>query len=154
MIGGLSPTQRTLRDLRQQGRICAIAEKWNPFGGPINPKTARRVGIRKDLFGWIDIVVLDPERGIGGIQSTGQAFSEHVKKLLDSECTENVIEWLKSGKCCTCGNHLTFVEVWGWRQLVKKRGGKAKVWVPRVREITLDDFGEGSDLGHGGNENE
>ena len=26
---GLSPTQRTLRALRSQGRICAIVEKWN-----------------------------------------------------------------------------------------------------------------------------
>jgi hypothetical protein len=120
---GLSATQRTLRLLRQQGRVCAIAEKWNPHVGPH--------GIRQDLFGWIDIVALDPERGIIGVQSCGQSFSEHLRKICDSECTENVIEWLRcSGK----------VELWGWRKLLVKRGGKARVWVPRAREITLEDF--------------
>jgi len=76
---------------------------------------------------------LDPQRGIGGIQSTGQAFSQHVKKLLDGDCTENVIEWLKAGG---------FIEIWGWRKILKKWGGKAKIWAPRVREITLEDFGD------------
>lgn len=127
---GLSPTQRTLRALRQEGRICDIAEKWNPFGGPIIK--GKRVGVRRDLFGFIDVVVLDPQRGIGGIQSTGQAFSGHVNKLLDSDCTENVIDWLKSKG---------FVEVWGWRKIKLQRGGKAMRWMPRVREITLEDFG-------------
>jgi hypothetical protein len=26
----LSPTQRTLRALRERGLVCAIVEKWNP----------------------------------------------------------------------------------------------------------------------------
>lgn len=122
-VKGLSPTQRTLRALRNQGRICEIAEKFNPHVGPF--------GVRKDLFGFIDVVVLDPQRGIGGIQSTGQAFKQHVDRLLDSECTENVIEWLR------CRG---FVEVWGWRKVKVTRGGKALRWMPRVRKITLEDW--------------
>jgi hypothetical protein len=43
MAKGLSPTQRTLRALRDQGRICGIVERWNQFVGPH--------GIRQDLFG-------------------------------------------------------------------------------------------------------
>jgi len=120
---GLSPTQRTLRALRQEGRICAIAEKFLHKVGPF--------GIRKDLFGFIDIIVLDPIRGIGGIQSTGQAFRAHFDKLMDSECSENVIAWLKAGG---------FVELWGWRKVKLKRGGKAQRWMPRVKEIMLGDF--------------
>ena len=127
MVKGLSPTQRTLRAQRDEGRICAISEKWIPFSpGP---------GVRKDLFGFIDVVVLDPERGIGGIQCCGSDFKKHVDRLLDSECTENVIEWLKSGG---------FVEVWGWREVKVKRGGKAMRWMPREREITLEDFEGGT----------
>jgi hypothetical protein len=79
-MAGLSPTQRTLRALRAQGRICAVAEKWNAY----MPRPDGGCGVRQDLFGWIDIVSLDPERGIIGIQSTGQTFAEHERKLLDS----------------------------------------------------------------------
>ena len=129
-MGKLSPTQRTLRAQRQQGRICAIAEKWNQHAGPF--------GIRQDLFGWIDVVALDPERGIVGIQSTGQDFAKHLDKLLNSECTTALIEWLKcQGK----------VELWGWRKIQLKRGGKAQIWRPRVREITLDDLEPDSEIG-------
>lgn len=117
---GLSPTQRTLRALRGLGRICAIAEKWQMI--PNHPGG----GVRKDLFGFIDVVGLDPARGIIGIQSCGSAFSEHLKKLTDSECTENVLEWLR------CGGK---VEIWGWRRLKVKKGGKALKWVPRIQEI-------------------
>jgi len=120
---GISPTQRTLKALKEQGRLCAIAEKWNPFGGPF--------GVRKDLFGFIDVIVLDPQRGIGAIQSTGTAFKQHLDKLLNSDCTEAVIEWLRSGG---------FVELWGWRKVKLRRGAKAMRWQPRVKEITLNDL--------------
>ena len=126
----LSPTQRTLRALRDLGRVCAITEKWNRFGGPPrkdNPK--KRVGCRVDLFGFIDLIALDPQRGIIGIQSCGQAFAAHRRALLDSPCTEHLIE------CLRCGGT---VELWGWRKVKIRRGAKAMVWRPRVEEITLD----------------
>ena len=131
MKKGLSPTQRTLAALRHEGRVCAIVEKFNPFGGPISPKTGKRTGIRQDLFGFIDIIVLDPTRGIGGIQSTGQGFSERLNKLLNSEATENVLEWLKAGG---------FIELWGWRKIKLARGGKATRWMPRIREVLTEDI--------------
>lgn len=117
----MSPTQRTLRYLRQQGRICGIVEKFNPHVGPH--------GIRQDLFGFIDIIALDPERGIIGIQSCGQDFAQHRRKITE-ERTDIVAEWLKSG-----GK----VELWGWRKLKLKRGGKAMRWQPRIEEIVLED---------------
>ena len=54
-----------------------------------------------------------------------------VEKIINSECSEFAIEWLK------CNG---FIEVWGWRKLKLKRGGKAMRWVPRIKEITLGDF--------------
>ena len=30
----MSPTQRTIRELKNNGRVCAIVEKWNPHAGP------------------------------------------------------------------------------------------------------------------------
>ena len=122
---GISPTQRTMRALRDQGRIVDVCERWI-----VNPKHPGG-GFRKDLFGFIDLIVLDPEQGIVAIQSCGQSFAEHLRKITDSECTEYVIEWLK------CGGRL---ELWGWRKLKLKRGGKAMRWTPRIKEITLEDL--------------
>jgi len=122
----LTPTQRTLRALRAEGRIVGTVERWNPHVGPH--------GIRQDLFGFIDLIALDPQRGIVAIQSCGKSFSQHVRKILDSDCTQAAIEWLR------CGGR---IEVWGWRKVKLKRGGKAKVWRPRIREITIEDFCDG-----------
>lgn len=120
---GLGPTQRTIAALRRQGRTVDIAEKWNI--APTHPAG----GFRKDLFGFIDLIVLDPEQGIVAIQSCGQGFKAHVDKIMDSECTENVIEWLR------CGGLL---ELWGWRKVKLRRGGKAMRWKARIADITLN----------------
>lgn len=63
----MSPTQRTIRELKNQGRKCAIVEKWNAYAGPL--------GIRQDLFGIIDVIALDPQRGVVGVQSCGSNFA-------------------------------------------------------------------------------
>jgi hypothetical protein len=117
----VSPTQRTLAALREQGRKCAIVEKWNPYAG-----------VRQDLFGFIDIIALERDglRGIIGVQSTGSAFAAHERKLLE-ERREACIAWLLAG-----GE----IELWGWRKLKVKRGGKATCWTPRVRTFELEDF--------------
>jgi hypothetical protein len=120
----VSPTQRTIRALRDQGRKCAIVEKWNQHVGPH--------GIRQDLFGIIDIIALDPERGVVGIQSCGQDFGAHERKILE-ERAEDSIDWL-----ATPG---TSLELWGWRKVKLQRGGKAMRWQPRLRVFTLEDFG-------------
>ena len=128
MAKGLSATQRTLRELRAQGRIVDVCERWM-----INPRHPAG-GFRKDLFGFIDLIALDPERGIIAVQSCGQSFAAHLRKITDSECTEFVIEWLKSPS-------QPKLELWGWRKVKKVKGGKAMVWRPRIKEITVEDLG-------------
>ena len=127
-----SPTQRALKDLREQGYTVAIVEKYNAFAGPV--VNGKRVGIRQDLFGFADIISLGPGKRIVAIQSCGQNFAEHERTMLDSEATANVIEWLRAG-----GE----AELWGWRKLKLARGGKAERWTPRARAFTLADFGVG-----------
>ena len=105
-MAGLSPTQRTLAAMREQGRICGIVEKFNSFSG--------KFGIRQDLFGFIDIICIDPVLGIVAVQSCGQSFKEHIDKLT-GERNENVYEWIKHAP----------VELWGWRKVKLQRGGKA-----------------------------
>lgn len=116
-----SPTMRTLEALRSRGMQAGICERWLPHvsrgdGG---------FGIRRDLFGWIDVIAIDPARGVGGVQSTGTAFSEHWRKLTEERATQ-IRAWLEAG---------AWGELWGWRKL---KG----VWAPRIAVLSLDDFGD------------
>ena len=121
---GKSNTQRTMAELKKRGFKCAIVEKFNAFAAR---KDGHR-GIRIDMFGIIDIIALDFERGVIGVQSTGQDFAGHHRKLTEEKAQE-CIDWLR-----TPGAHL---ELWGWRK-VKRKG--RMVWEPRIKEYTLDDF--------------
>ena len=112
-----SPTQRTLKWLRDKGRTCGIVERFNHYGGEF--------GIRQDLFNFIDIIAIDPVDGIIGVQSCGQAFSEHVKKMTANDVLPL---WLKFAK----------VELIGWRKVVLRRGGSAVRWTPRVMDFWLE----------------
>jgi hypothetical protein len=119
-----SATQRTVRELRNQGMVCAITEKFNPHVGPH--------GVRQDLFGIIDVLALDPQRGVVGVQSCTTQFLEHYRTLT-VEKAQATFDWLR-----TPG---TVLEIWAWRKLKVKRGGKAQVWRPRVYEIKQADLG-------------
>ena len=129
-MGKLTPTQRTLREMRRRGRVCAIVEKFNPFAGPN--------GIRQDLFGFADILALDSSLGFVAVQSCGQAFSEHARKLREDRA-EECLQWLQTG-ACGCGVQHASIELWGWRKVLAKRGGKARVWAPRVQVFGPGDF--------------
>lgn len=117
----MTPTQRTLRALRDRGLVAAIVEKWNAYAGPH--------GIRQDLFGIIDVLALDPALGVIGVQSCGQDFSGHRTKILEERYQET-LDWLR-----TPG---TSLELWGWRKVKVKRGGTAMRWSPRVAHFTVD----------------
>ena len=106
-MGSISPTQRTLKANRNLGRICGIVEKFQQYGG--------KFGIRQDLFGFIDIIAIDEFEGIVAIQSTGQDWSGHIKKIMELE--EIVLKWL----------HHAPLELWSWRKVKKVRGGKAMI---------------------------
>ena len=121
----MSPTQRTIRELRNIGRMCGVVERFICRHGTH--------GIRIDLFGFGDIVCADRANGIVIIQSCGQDFAGHYRKITEvQEVAENAVEWLRSG-----GK----IELWGWRKIKKSRGGKLMIWSPRIKDITLNDFG-------------
>ena len=120
MKSRLSSVQRTLRQLRQEGCICGIVEKFNPHVG--------KFGMRQDLFGIFDLIVIYP-KNICGIQACTSYFKAHKKKILYSEIAP---EWIKAG-----GR----IELWGWRKVKKVRGGVQMVWRPRKYTFSLNDFG-------------
>jgi len=105
--------------------VAAIVEKFDAYAGPH--------GLRRDLFGIIDVLALDPQTGIIGVQSCGNSYSEHVRKILEDRAQETV-EWLS-----TPG---TSFELWSWRKILRNRGGKQRIWSPRVASITLDSSGD------------
>lgn len=107
----VSPTQRTLKKLKDDGVPAYVTERWNPF--------AR---IRQDLFGFIDVVALH-DGYILGIQCTSDSsVSARVKKIRESKYFE---PWLRAG-----GR----VEVWGWGK--KGARGKRKTWTLRTVSMT------------------
>ena len=69
-----SPTQRTLALLRKEGWTAEVTEKWIPGAT-----------IRRDLFGFIDVLAIRGKEIIG-VQSTSYAnTSARVKKIAESE---------------------------------------------------------------------
>ena len=69
-----SPTQLSLKLMRDKGFACEITERWNPF--------AR---IRQDLYGFIDVLCLG-EGEVVGVQTTSYSnMSARVKKIREHQ---------------------------------------------------------------------
>ena len=96
----MSPTQRSLKYLRDEGYTAAVVERWNPH--------AR---IRQDLFGFADVIAMRPGDQPLLIQITsGSNFSARAAKLAE---TETVAIALASG---------FDIEIHGWRKLKSNKG--------------------------------
>lgn len=120
-----TPTTRTLALLRERGVRAGIVEKWNPH--------AR---VRQDLFGFIDIVALDDDRGIVGIQCTAGSAHAARRTKIQTEMREPALAWL------ACGG---FIEIWSWsKNKGGKRGGRT-MWRPRIERVTVADILGGTD---------
>ena len=65
----MTPTQRSLAYLRNEGYLVAIVEHWNPF--------AR---IRQDLFGFIDLLAIRRDETLA-VQVTASGVSSRVHKI-------------------------------------------------------------------------
>jgi hypothetical protein len=107
-------TQKTLKYMRDLGYSVGMVERFIRFPPP---------GRRVDLYGIIDLLACDENSTIG-VQSCGQDFREHQRKIMDGEYTAM---WISNNDR----------ELWviGWRKLLKKKGGKLRIWVPRVARL-------------------
>ena len=107
----MSPTQRTLAELRKQGYTAYVVEKWN-----------MHAKIRQDLFGFIDILAMKPSEPLLAVQATSTGnISSRIDKIHDTILSQ---DWISTG---------ARLEVWGWA----KRGarGKRKVWMLTMKVI-------------------
>lgn len=113
-----SPTQRTLKNLRNRGYVPWVVEYYHAY--------ARK---RKDLYSFIDVVALHPdEQGILGIQTTtGSNLASREKK---ARALGNYWLWLQAGND---------VEFHGWRK-IKHETKNIKVWKPIIRRVSMRDL--------------
>lgn len=73
-MGKTSPTQRSLKYLREQGYLVAIVEHWNPFAK-----------LRVDLFGCIDLICIGNGETVG-VQTTSYSnVPARIKKIEENE---------------------------------------------------------------------
>jgi hypothetical protein len=101
-----SSTSRTLKRLRDQGYLADVVEKWIPGAN-----------IRKDLFGFIDVMAIKDGETLAVQATSYPNVSARVKKISDHENIGSVRDanWK--------------IEVWGWRK-VKNR------WQVRVVDVS------------------
>jgi hypothetical protein len=95
----MSPTQRSLKKLRDTGFTAQVVERWNQF--------AR---IRQDFCGCIDVIGFRPDFGILGVQAT--SGSNHLARVKKSSLEPRLSVWLASGG---------LYEVWSYRKLKSQR---------------------------------
>lgn len=76
----MTPTQRSLAYLREQGYLVEIVEKWNSF-----TKT------RKDLWGWCDLLAIKRDKVLA-VQVTASGVAARVKKIQASDTIARVRE--------------------------------------------------------------
>jgi len=65
-----SPTKRSLKLMRDQGYLCEVTERWNPFAK-----------IRQDLFNFVDILCIKDGKTVA-VQTTSYSnMSARIKKI-------------------------------------------------------------------------
>ena len=119
-----SPTQRSLAYCKRMGWLAGVVERWLPAPG--HPAG----GVRKDLFGFIDMVVLDGKGGALGVQATSSSNLSGRWHKVQQNCFSAADRWLREGNR---------IEVWGWaKRHYKLKNGKRsneKRWTVRRIEI-------------------
>lgn len=113
----MTPTQRSLQYIKEQGGLPWKTEVWNQW--------AKR---RLDLFNFADIVAVYPNRaGTTYIQvTTGAHVSERKQKILNNKYALSVLQ---------AGN---VIEIHGWRKVGAK--GKRKMWDVRVESVNKEEL--------------
>lgn len=76
----MSPTQRTLQQLRPHVLDITVAERWNAHAQ-----------IRQDLFGIVDVVALMEKRTLGLQCSSESDVAKHLKAIQQNKHLENLI---------------------------------------------------------------
>ena len=103
-----SPTQLTLKALRDEGWHAEICERWIPGAN-----------IRKDLWGFADILCLRAGSVPLAVQCTSASnVAARIKKITESP----LLALVRASNIA--------IEVWGWRK------GKDGKWIKTVKDLS------------------
>ena len=102
-----SPTQLSLKKLRDEGWFCWITEHWNSFSRT-----------RQDLWGFVDIIALKPGQILGVQTTTATNMSARINKIAEHENVGKVRE----------AN--VMIHVHGWHQDDKRK------WHCKVKDVS------------------
>lgn len=116
------PTARTLERLRKEKKLAQVVEQWVP-----------RANVRRDLFGFADIVALEPLLGFTAIQCT--SGSNHAARKAKIIMEPRALVWLKAGGA---------ILICSWSKTGPR--GCRKVWTERIERISESDFSDAVDL--------
>lgn len=105
-----TPTQRSLKLMRDQGYLCAITERWNPHAH-----------IRQDLWGFCDVLCVRAGEVVAVQTTSGANVATRIAKMRSLPSLPVV---LSAG---------VKVVVHGWRKVGAR--GKRKLWECRVEEV-------------------
>ena len=105
-----SNLSRTLKVMRDEGYTCDVVERF-----------IHQIRIRKDAFGFIDMIALKPNEIIAVQVCSYSSHGTHRKKLL---ALENTKLWLQAG-----GK----IQIRSWRKIKNK-------WQERIQEINYDNI--------------
>jgi hypothetical protein len=108
----MSPTQRSLRKLRAEGWLAAVAERWNPHAK-----------VRQDLFGFADLIAIKDNDTLAVQTTTGSNLAHRLEKIRNSP---SAMRWLVSPH--------RQIAIHGWRKIGPR--GRRKTW--QCRDILLD----------------
>lgn len=75
----MSPTQLSIRHLKENGYLVAVVEKWNPF-----------VKIRQDLFGFIDVLAIKENETLAVQVTSAANMKARLRKIEDIETLPKV----------------------------------------------------------------
>ena len=112
-----SPTQRTLKVLRENGYVVDVVERFlsSPNGS---------FGIRKDYCGMFDLIAFNDCEIIGVQCGAVSGHSGHRRKIIESPDVE---KWL------TVFNRR--IEIWSWGKRKERKNGK--LWYFKVEEVNM-----------------
>jgi Holliday junction resolvase len=115
-----SPTQRSLKLLREQGYKAGVVEKWQAVPG--HPGG----GVRQDLLNFIDIMAFKPGEVLAVQCTSASGMSARLAKIRSDDLLENVEAVRASG---------AKIQIHGWEKK-KVIGTKLMRWRVRVVDLT------------------
>ena len=122
----MTPQQRSREWLTKAGYLVGTVEQWTRFPSKVPP--FKTVQIRKDLFGFADVIAVRPGAVFLLQVTSGANASARVEKLLnDREVAPNVLKCLQAG---------IRIAVHSWAKQGAR--GERKLWKIRVQEITAE----------------